>query len=188
MRAVFLGIVIACFAIIGSAQNYTDIKYSELPKTTQDYVKVNLAGLDITRTVKIEDNGKTNYGVVFESRGAKHVLIFDKDGNYLQKGDDLFSQQAKPKNEEVTPAVPATANKTTTAISPDQLPANAKDYIKTSYPSSKIVTAAQFSDKKAVFYQVQVTDGSKNYMLTFDSKGNFLSKRYYTAPAEQPKK
>jgi hypothetical protein len=183
-----IGVIFILVTVIAAAQSYTDIKYSELPKTTQDYVKVNLAGLDITRTVKIEDNGKTSYGVVFESRGAKHVLIFDKDGNYLQKGDDLFSQQAKPKNEEVTPAVPATASKTTTAISPDQLPASARDYIKTSYASSKIVTAAQFSDKKAVFYQVQITDGSKSYVLTFDSKGNYLSKRYYTAPAEQPKK
>jgi hypothetical protein len=187
MRRLFLGIILSCFTVALWAQNYTDIKKSDLPKTTQDYIKVNLAGLDVTRTVKIEDNGKTNYGVVFESRGAKHVLIFDKEGNYLQKGDDLFSGQGKAKSNEDPPVAP-TANKSTTAISANQLPAKVQDYIKTNYAGSKIVTASQFSDKKAVFFQVQVTDGSRNHLLTFDSKGNYLSKRYYTAPAEQPKK
>ena len=176
------------------AQSYSDIKVSQLPKATQTYIAENMQGMEISRAVKIEDNGTVSYGVVFESRGRKHVLIFDKDGNFVQKGDKLSapSSTGQPVQSSGTataqPAVTPVQNASnnTKQIPAGNLPGNVQTYIKTNYPNGKIVSASQLTQNSILFYQVSVADGGKEYLMTFNSKGNYLSKRSYTKQEGKP--
>ena len=93
-------ILLAMFSIATVAQTITDITVSQLPKATKDYISQNMPGGKITRAVKIDDKGTLKYGAQIETGGRKHILIFDKGGNFLQKGDNL-----KGNNTGTTPPV-----------------------------------------------------------------------------------
>ncbi len=77
------------------AQKQTEIKASQLPKATTDYITSNLPGTTIFRAVKADDKGTITYNVAVDVKGRKHIFVFDKDGNFLKKGDNLV-QDAKP--------------------------------------------------------------------------------------------
>lgn len=72
------------------AQKSTVIQTSKLPKAATDYISDNLPGAKITKASKVEDKGVLTYSVDIDVKGHKHVLIFDKDGKFLKKGDALI--------------------------------------------------------------------------------------------------
>ncbi len=79
------------------AQTKTEIKTTDLPKAAVKYVKDNLPGATITRAFRMEENKVISYGTVLDIQGRKHILIFDKNGNFLKKGDNLVEDKpAKP--------------------------------------------------------------------------------------------
>ena len=196
MKKLIAMILMAGFTLVAAAQTYTDIKVSELPKATRDYVSQNMPDATITRAVKYDNNGTVNYGVVFESRGNKRVLVFDQNGNFLQKGDHLRLDQKG-----TAPTQAPAGTKTTTepktgpgqekkegsnnskVIDPSLLPAAAQKYIKDAFPNGTITTARHFTQKNVQFYQVKVADGTREHVVSFNSKGSYISKRSSVTPA-----
>ena len=160
------------------AQDYTEIKVSQLPKATQDYIQRNLSGQKITRVVKSENNGVLTYGVAFETGGNKRVLVFDKDGKYIQKGDRSEAGQNTVKQAPGSGTVKPAGN-TATPVSADKLPVTIQNYIKTNYPSGKIAVSNQIRENNVDLYQVTVIDGNKSHVLTFDTKGKYLSEQTF---------
>ena len=73
----------------------SEIKINQLPKGVADFVKQNLPGGTITRAGKIEDKSEVNYVAVVEVKGTKHSYLFDKDGKFKGKGDQLNNKNTK---------------------------------------------------------------------------------------------
>ena len=108
MKKIILLIALIFIASGLNAQKLTEMNVSKLPKATTDYIKENLPGAKIVRAVKADDKGVITYNVGIDIKGRKHMLVFDKDGKFLKKGDDLVkSDVAKPKTSPA-PAKPAT--------------------------------------------------------------------------------
>jgi hypothetical protein len=100
MKRIILLVVSLCFASFLFAQKTTEIKTNQLPKAVTKYVTDNMPGSTISKAVKIEDGKTVQYGTVVDSKGRKHILIFDKDGKFVKKADKLTEdqkQQAAPK-------------------------------------------------------------------------------------------
>ena len=85
------------FSTLIFAQKSTEIPASKLPKATTDYIKDNLPGTKIDKAFKVEDKGVVTYNVNVDVKGKKHLFIFDKDGKFLKKGDDLIQSGGAPK-------------------------------------------------------------------------------------------
>lgn len=96
MKKLLLVVLATLFISSVFAQKTTEIKTKDLPKATTDWIKTNMPPAVIEKSVKLDDKGTITYNVLVTSVGRKHILVFDKDGKYLQKGDDLY--KAVPKN------------------------------------------------------------------------------------------
>ena len=63
----------------------TDIKVTDLPKATQDYMKKNYPGVKIEEAARvIKANGDINY----EAEVRHKDVIFDADGKFLKEAKD----------------------------------------------------------------------------------------------------
>jgi hypothetical protein len=91
---IFAGIL---FSTVIFAQKSTEIPAAKLPKATTDYLKDNLPGTKIDKAFKVEDKGVVTYNVTVDVKGNKHMFIFDKDGKFLKKGDNLIQSGGTPK-------------------------------------------------------------------------------------------
>jgi hypothetical protein len=109
MKKITILLAVLLISACAFAQKATEIQVSKLPKATTDYISDNLPGAKITKASKVEDKGVLTYSVDIDVKGHKHVLIFDKDGKFLKKGDALIDSTT-PKS---TPASKP-AQKTTT--------------------------------------------------------------------------
>ncbi len=120
MKKIMLVFVAAIFSMVIFAQDkkMTEIKVNQLPKGVAEYVAKNFGGNPIARAGKIEEKGVTSYVAMVEMSGQKRAFLFDKDGKFTGKGDDLFkgAQAAKPpvKAPEAKPATQSPAVETTT--------------------------------------------------------------------------
>jgi len=85
------------------SQTITELKQSQLPKATQDYIKTNLKGATISKCAKMEDKGVIKYAVAFDMKGRKHIVIFDKNGNFLEKGDKMWESTKKDTKSATSP-------------------------------------------------------------------------------------
>jgi hypothetical protein len=111
MKRLMIIMVAVLFSTVLFAQKMTEIKESELPKAVTDYLKVNMPGASVFKAVKADDKGTITYNVAVDTKGRKHILVFDKSGNFLKKGDNLSQEQKAaaaaaldPKNAAKTPA------------------------------------------------------------------------------------
>lgn len=67
----------------------TAIKMDELPSTVAPYMAKNYEGYEITEAAKIvDDEGNVNYEAEISQGKVKKDLLFDKDGNHLEKKSD----------------------------------------------------------------------------------------------------
>ena len=91
MKKVQLFFVAAILSTMMYAQDkkMSEIKINQLPKGVADFVKQNLPGATITRAGKIEEKNEISYVAVVEVKGTKHSYVFDKDGKFKGKGDQL---------------------------------------------------------------------------------------------------
>jgi hypothetical protein len=97
MKKLVLVLLVSFCTTVLFAQKTTEVKTKDLPKATTDWVKTNMPPATIQKSIKLEDKGTVTYNVLVLSAGRKHILVFDKDGKYLQKGDDLY--KAAPKGD-----------------------------------------------------------------------------------------
>lgn len=95
--------VAVLFATLIYAQKTTEIKMKDLPKATTDWMKTNLPKATFEKAVKSDDKGTITYGIMVNSSGRKHIYLFDKDGKFLQKGDNLFGRGAAKGDAKVAP-------------------------------------------------------------------------------------
>ncbi len=107
--------IAAMFSVVAFSQDkkLTELKPAQLPKEVTKWISQNLSGGTIVRAGKIEEKGVVTYGAVVEARGQKHAYLFDKDGKFTGKGDQLFDGKgqtpaAKPpvKSSPATDAAP----------------------------------------------------------------------------------
>ncbi|HNW77195.1 MAG TPA: PepSY-like domain-containing protein [Bacteroidales bacterium] len=203
MKKTVLAIFFLLFAFIAGAQEYTEIKTSQLPKATRDYFTKKMPDAKITRAAKVDDNGTISYLVSYSDRGRKHVLQFDKDGTFIGKGDKLVSgakSTTQAKNSGTTTTTTKEPGKQTPpsntgsssshpakVIPVEKLPADILTYLKTNIPSGEITQARQLTINEVPIYQVKVKDGKKEHVITFNGKGKYLSKRSYDVKSDQQK-
>jgi hypothetical protein len=98
MKKIIISLAAIMMTTIMFAQKSTDIPVSKLPKAATEYLTNNLPGTTITKAAKIEDKGEITYSATVDVKGKKHLFIFDKEGKFLKKGDDLVAEPAKDKS------------------------------------------------------------------------------------------
>jgi hypothetical protein len=112
MKKLMLIMIAAMFSVAVSAQDKktTEIKPGELPKAVSEYVAKNLGGGTIVRAGKIDEKGVISYAAVVETGGQKRAFIFDKDGKFVGKADNI----AKPAAPTAKPPVKSDTKPATT--------------------------------------------------------------------------
>ncbi len=89
-----------CIAFLyAQDRKMSEIKPAELPKETAKWVTSNIPGGSIVRAGKIEEKGTVSYVAIVENKGQKRSYIFDKEGKFVGKGDNMLknASQATPK-------------------------------------------------------------------------------------------
>ena len=106
-------LMIACMiaaATFAQDRKVTELKIDQLPKGVSEWVTKNVAGGKITRAGKVEEKGVLSYVAMVDMKGQNRAFVFDKEGKFVGKGDDLLksAQTAKPatKAPTATDAVP----------------------------------------------------------------------------------
>lgn len=126
---------IASASMFNIFDNDTPIKYSELPDKAQTFIKKHYAKSDISHIIKDVEFAKTEYKVVF-TNGVK--LEFDSNGEWTE--------------------IDCRYTNVPTAAVPNEI----ADYIKTHYPSSKIIEINRDSRE----WEVKITGGLE---ITFNN-------------------
>jgi hypothetical protein len=98
MKKILITLTAVLFSTILFAQKTAEIPVSKLPKAATNYITDNLPGTKIVKAAKIDDKGVITYSATVDVKGKNHVFIFDKDGKFLKKGDDLVGAPAKDKS------------------------------------------------------------------------------------------
>ena len=87
MKKVILMLVVALFTTVAFAQTKTEMKPKELSKSITDYVAQNMTGYTINKAFKVDSKGVITYNILIVRGTVKHILVFDKEGKFLEKGD-----------------------------------------------------------------------------------------------------
>ena len=91
-----LTLLVASFFLSGAfAQRMTEVKTKDLPAPIGKYINDSMPGTSIFKAVKIDDKGALTYNVAIDLHGRKHILVFNKDGKFLKKGDDSINSAKK---------------------------------------------------------------------------------------------
>lgn len=99
MKRVFLLLLMGLFGTALFAQTQINVTYKELPKDVQKYISKNFNGYAVDKAVEGQVKGKASYFDVTISKGTeKHILTFDKDGNFVKK--DAVAEQPKEQPKE----------------------------------------------------------------------------------------
>jgi hypothetical protein len=111
MKKVVLILMLGILGMTLFAQTEFEVKFKDLPRGTQKYVKKNFDGWTVDKAMQGENaKGKMTSCEVFVSKGTEKLrLIFDKDGEFVKK--EAVVQPAVP--EAMPPAMPATPTDTT---------------------------------------------------------------------------
>jgi hypothetical protein len=106
MKRIFAIFITFLFATVVFAQTRTEIKIDQLPKKVSEYITKNLPGAKTERAMKEVDKGVISYYTLNSLSDQHHILVFDKDGNFLKKGDNIFkeSQKSNPPKPGAPPA------------------------------------------------------------------------------------
>jgi hypothetical protein len=83
------------FYSIVFAQKITEVKKEDLPQNILSYTRTNLKGSTIFKAVKLDDKGTMTYNVAIDVHGQKQILVFDKYGKFMKKGDDFPKSSKK---------------------------------------------------------------------------------------------
>jgi hypothetical protein len=95
MKKVTLTLFIALFSMMVFAQTKTEMKPSELPKSITDYIAQNVKAFTIFKAFKVDSKGVITYDVVVTKGSDKRILVFDKDGKFMKKGDQETKETLK---------------------------------------------------------------------------------------------
>jgi hypothetical protein len=187
MKKLSLTLVLFLSFVVVFAQTYQEIKVSKLPKGVTNYVAANFRGAKIVKAGQGSQNGITYYGAVLEDRGRKFSMIFDKDGNFLQKVENL--------SKVTLPGTTASTTKTpVNTLMPQgvkplpltSMPKTVQDYVRTTYPKGTLKSSGTYSKDGSAYLLVVLYDQNRDHYLTFTQKGVYVAKEYKTGAALPP--
>lgn len=95
MKRIFIILITLLFAAAVFTQTRTEIKIDQLPKKVSEYITKNLPGAKTERAMKEDNKGVISYYTLSSLADQHHILVFDKDGNFVKKGDNIFKESQK---------------------------------------------------------------------------------------------
>jgi hypothetical protein len=108
MKKLLVAIVTLVFAVSVFAQKGEEIKTSELPKNITTWINQNFKKPSIERAAKVTENKNIlGYCVSVDTKGRKTILVFDKNGKYLEKVQKIADAQNVLKPAQPQPTPPA---------------------------------------------------------------------------------
>lgn len=168
------------------SQDYVEIKTSDLPKGVHEYVTSNMPGGVIARAVSGTEQGQTVYAAVIEFRGNKRVMVFDKEGSFLRKADNLSSSASE------SPAMSNTANpKSASApesgsgampmqpVEEKSLPEPIRKFLKENHTTYTILEAKIVPLSESPMFQIILRDSKTDNNYLFNARGDLMKKRSY---------
>jgi len=167
------------------SQEYTEINISDLPKKVHAYVDEIMPGASISKAAKSLDNQQVIYGTVIRFRDGKYCMLFDKDGNFLRKVENLsaasFTSAVPPATASSATAEPPPPPGTVAmkTIPESSLPEGVRKVIRETYKSYTILEAKEVPIGQAPIYQVILRDSASDHVYLFSRKGEILSRRSY---------
>jgi hypothetical protein len=93
LRQYILLIIMIFTLLTGSAQKVTKVETKDLPAPIQKYIRTNLPGAKIFKSVSHEYKAAVQYDVAVDINGKKQVLVFDKSGKFLRKSEEATSRK-----------------------------------------------------------------------------------------------
>jgi hypothetical protein len=115
MKKVLVLLVALFFTGFVFSQTKTEVKVNDLPKSISTFVTKNMEGFTIDKAFKVVDKGVQTYDVLIKKGDKKHVLAFDKDGNFLKKIDNEVKGAAQKTGDQVKTATPPATKPTVPA-------------------------------------------------------------------------
>ena len=182
---------ISCFVF---PQQYEEISIAKLPKGVKDYVTQNFKNVKIIRAAQSVQNNEKIYGAVIEADGRKYSMIFDKNGTFIQKADDLLKSLAPSgktgsmggSSGGTTGGLtggPANPKRTIRPLPLMSCPKGVQDYIAKNYPKATVISSGQYTEKGQGFFVVTVSEKGKDYTFHFTSQGQNMPNRTQITPA-----
>lgn len=186
MKYLLAMMLITLMPVVMVAQDYQEIKPSDLPKGVSTYVTQHMPEGKIARAAKGLKDGKTVYAVVIEIGGNKRIMVFDENGNFLKRvesmsqiNDDQDPRTKGPDPNNTTNTTPNPAVAPTTYLKENQIPPAILSYLKANLTDYSILQAKQIMMGNSPMYQLIVRDKINDYVCTFDGKGDNAKRRTY---------
>ena len=95
MKRIILMTVVAIFATVVFAQTKTELKPADLLKPITEYVAHNMTTFTILKAFKVDSKGVITFDVIVAKGAEKRLLVFDKDGKFIKKGDQQTKDNLK---------------------------------------------------------------------------------------------
>ena len=103
MKKIVVLIITLFFTGMIYAQTKTEVKVTDLPKSISAFISKNMEGFTIDKAFKVLDKGVQTYDVFIKNGDKKHVVAFDKDGNFLKKAEKDAVQKSGDQVKTSTP-------------------------------------------------------------------------------------
>jgi hypothetical protein len=91
-QIIILSILILSF-YTGSAQKVSQVEAKDLPAPVDKYIRTNLPGAKIFKSVSHVYKGMIQYDVAVDINGKKQVLVFEKSGKFIRKSDEADTRK-----------------------------------------------------------------------------------------------
>jgi hypothetical protein len=100
-RAIFIFVAII-IAILVYSLTRTEVIIRNLPAPITEYVKTKMQAFAISKAFKVDSKGVITFEILVVKGSEKQVLIFDRNGKFLKKGDkeamDAMEKKYGPPN------------------------------------------------------------------------------------------
>lgn|GEM_PF-3325436 len=187
MKKILSLILTLIIPLILFSQDYEEIKVSELPKGVESYVKKKMPGTEIIRAARGTESGQTIYATVLLYQGQKRIMIFDKEGNFLRKAENISSQttapppvsdSSTPKSGSAPSSKPETASQQT--IPEKSLPVATQNYLKNHHTNYTLLDIKYVPFAESPIFKVVLRDATSDNVYIFNVSGEMTNKRSYT--------
>jgi|GEM_PF-776160 len=188
-KIIFLVVVGLMSTALFAQKQTTELKSSQLPQNTQNYIKNNLPGCQISRSVKVVEKSKADYYVTVDVKGKKNLFLFDGSGAFLKRGDARDEQKmnmAIEESQKARQAEPATKGGTKAVTKPEPTEGT-KTLTKPATTEGTKTVAKPATVQPASSGSVQQT-GSKEVKSTGKDSTMKPVRKAATGDPDQPKK
>jgi hypothetical protein len=103
-RTTFILIAIIITLLLFS-QTRTEVIIKNLPASIPEYVKNKLHEFNISKAFKVDSKGVITYEILAVKGGEKQVLVFDRNGKFIRKGDKEAINAMEKKSGQPNPAM-----------------------------------------------------------------------------------